>query len=59
MLESLIKENIFSHLVENRLLRNTQHLTGKSCARNLLIFQEHGTKAVDEGRPMDIIFMDF
>jgi len=61
MLESIIKENIMSHLVENRLLRNTQHgfLTGKSCTTNLLVFQEHVTKAVDEGRPMDIIFLDF
>jgi hypothetical protein len=61
LLESLIKENILSQLVENRLLRNNQHgfLTGKVLYTNLLVFQEHVTKAVDKGRPMDIIFLDF
>lgn len=61
LLEGIIKEKVMSHLLGNNLIRNTQHgfYPGKSCTTNLLVFQDKVTKAVDEGRPMDIIFLDF
>ncbi len=31
----------------------------KSCGRNLLEFLEKVTREVDEGRPVDVIFLDF
>ena len=32
---------------------------GKSCLTNLLSFLEDVTKAIDEGKPLDVIYLDF
>jgi hypothetical protein len=33
--------------------------TGKSCATNLVKFMDTVTKAVDDGKPVDIFYLDF
>ena len=31
----------------------------QSCLNNLLFFREDVTKAIDEGKPLDVIYLDF
>ncbi|MFN9906084.1 MAG: hypothetical protein ACK56F_08170, partial [bacterium] len=52
---------MMEHLERNKLIGNSQHgfLPGKSCSTNLLEFLERVTREVDEGKPFDIVFLDF
>ena len=61
MLESIIKEHMMNHLLMHSLLRDSQHgfLPGKSCASNLILTMDYLTKAVDEGLPVDLVYLDF
>ena len=49
------------HLEEKQLIKNTQHgfRSGKSCLTNLLLYLEDLTKQVDNGCPVDVLYMDF
>jgi hypothetical protein len=49
------------HLIGNNLIKDTQHgfMPGKSCATNLTFFMDKVTRAVDEGKAVDIIYLDF
>ena len=60
-MEHVIKESLQSHLTRNSLKRKTQHgfMQNKSCTTNLLEFLETATKLVDEGKSLDIIYLDF
>ena len=60
-LETLMKKKLVSHLSTNNLLNKSQHgfLQARSCLTNLLEFLEDVTKIVDEGDPVDIIYLDF
>jgi hypothetical protein len=60
-METVIKEKIMAHLQEEKLIKPSQHgfWPGRSCATNLLIFQDALTKAVDNGIPADIFYLDF
>ncbi len=60
-MEAHLKREITNHLKIHRLLRSSQHgfLKGKSCTTNLLHFLDVLTKAADEGKNMDVIFLDF
>ena len=48
-------------LVKNNLINPSQHgfLKARSCLTNILCFLEDVTKLVDEGSPVDIIYLDF
>jgi len=61
LMEAHLKREITNHLKIHRLLRSSQHgfLKGKSCTTNLLHFLDVLTKAADEGKNMDVIFLDF
>ena len=61
VLESILCDNIVNHLNIHTLLLQSQHgfTKGKSCLTNLLLFLEDITKAVDEGKPLDVIYLDF
>lgn len=61
MLESIIKEEIVKHLDTYSLIHESQHgfTKGKSCLTNLLSFLEDITKSVDDGKPVDVIYLDF
>ena len=50
-----------THLERNKLIGDSQHgfLPGKSCSTNLLEFLERVTSEVDDGKPFDIVFLDF
>ena len=61
VLESILRDNILNHLNTHTLLLKSQHgfTKGKSCLTNLLLFLEDVTKAIDEGKPLDVIYLDF
>jgi ribonucleases P/MRP protein subunit RPP40 len=49
------------HLDRHGQVKKSQHgfTRGRSCARNLLCFLEEVTAALDNGEPVDVIFLDF
>ena len=61
LMERIIKTEIVQHLDRTGLIRGTQHgfMRGRSCASNLLSFLEKVTAAIDNGEPVDVIFLDF
>jgi hypothetical protein len=61
VMESIIKEKMMEHLQRENQIKNSQHgfMEGRSCATNLLLFQDELTKAIDAGIPADIFFLDF
>ena len=61
LLESIIRDHIMDFLVKHKLINSSQHgfVKSKSCLTNLLCFFEEITKWVDEGSPVDIIYLDF
>ena len=52
---------IMDILIKQKLINPTQHgfLKAKSCLTNLLCFLEEITKWVDDGSPVDVIYLDF
>ena len=48
-------------LIKHKLIDQSQHgfLKARSCLTNLLSFFEEITKWVDEGSPVDVIYLDF
>lgn len=61
LMETLIKNCVLDFLLCNKLLRASQHgfLPKKSCLSNLLEFLETITKVMDEGDPVDVLYLDF
>ena len=61
LMESIIRDNVVDHLLLNQLIKSSQHgfMKHKSCTTNLLEFLENVTKMVDNGDPVDIIYLDF
>jgi len=60
-LETILKDNIVCHLVTHSLINDSQRgfLPKRSCLTNLLEFLEYVTSAVDQGKPVDVIYLDF
>lgn len=61
ILEGIIKDLVVSHLEHYKLLRDSQHgfINGRSCLTNLLDFFDTVTSEIDEGKNLDIIYLDF
>ncbi len=61
LLESMLRDVLMEHLERNKLINQSQHgfMQKKSCGTNLLKFLEKVTREVDEGKPVDVIFLDF
>ena len=61
VLEKIVKMAITSHLIQNNLLRSSQHgfLPKKSCLTNLLHCMEEVTTILDSGESADILYLDF
>ena len=61
LLERLIKDHLVDFLVKYKLINPSQHgfLKARSCLTNMLCFLEDVTKWLDEGSPVDIIYLDF
>ncbi|CAM5146718.1 unnamed protein product [Natator depressus] len=61
IMELVLKESILKHLDERKVIRNSQHgfTKGKSCLTNLITFYDEITGSVDEGKAVDMVFLDF
>ncbi|CAM4551145.1 unnamed protein product [Caretta caretta] len=61
IMEQVLKESILKHLEERKVIKNSQHgfTKGKSCLTNLIAFYDEITGSVDEGKAVDVLFLDF
>ena len=61
ILEAILNENMARHLVQRSLINDSQHgfIPKRACFTNLLEFLEYVTDAVDNGKPVDVIYLDF
>ncbi len=61
VLESIVRDNILEHVKEYKLIKESQHgfLKRRSCLTNLLEFLEFVTNYIDQGYPIDVIYLDF
>ncbi|CAM4699543.1 unnamed protein product [Caretta caretta] len=60
IMEQVLKESFLKHLEERKVIRNSQHgfTKGKSCLINLIAFCDKITGSVDEGKAVDVLFLD-
>ncbi|CAM4537448.1 unnamed protein product [Caretta caretta] len=60
-MEQVLKESILKHLHERKVIRNSQHgfTKGRSCLTNLIAFYDEITGSMDEGKAVDVLFLDF
>ena len=61
LLETLIRDHMVEFLVKHKLINTSQHgfLKARSYLTNLLCFLEEITKWVDDGSPVDVVYLDF
>ncbi|CAM4583475.1 unnamed protein product [Lepidochelys kempii] len=61
IMEQVLKESILKHLDERKVIRNSHHgfTKSKSCLTNLIAFYDEITGSVDEGKAVDMLFLDF
>ncbi|CAM4588838.1 unnamed protein product [Lepidochelys olivacea] len=61
IMEQVLKESILKHLHERKVIKNSQHgfTKGRSCLTNLIAFYDEITGSVDEGKAVDVLFLDF
>jgi hypothetical protein len=61
IMETVIKNKLMTHLLDQDLIKPSQHgfMPGRSCVTNLILFLDELTKAVDNGIPADVFYLDF
>ncbi|CAM4697142.1 unnamed protein product [Lepidochelys kempii] len=61
IMEQVLKKSILKHLHGRKVIRNSQHgfTKGRSCLTNLIAFYDEITGSVDEGKAVDVLFLDF
>ena len=61
LLERILRDRIYSHLeISGRISeRQCGFVKGRSCLTNLIEFFEEVKKMIDEGRAVDVVYMDF
>ena len=61
LLETLIRDLMVEFFVKHQLINTSQHgfLKARSCLTNILCFWEEITKWVDDGSPVDVVYLDF
>ncbi|KAK4807113.1 hypothetical protein QYF61_018454 [Mycteria americana] len=61
IMEEVILGVIEKHLTDNAVIGHSQHgfMRGKSCLTNLISFYDKVTHLVDQGKPVDVGFLDF
>ena len=61
LMEKLVRNAIVDHMTENNLFSTSQHgfISGKSCITQLLEFMEDITESIDNGKDVDIVYLEF
>ncbi|CAM4674736.1 unnamed protein product [Lepidochelys kempii] len=61
IMEQILKESILKHLEDRKVIKNSQHrfTKGKSCLTNLIVFYDKIIGSVNEGKAVDMLFLDF
>ena len=61
LLEAIIRDHMMDFLIKHKLINPSQHgfLKARSCLTDVLCFLEEITKWVDDGSPVDVIYLDF
>ena len=61
LMEQLILSTITQHMWDNLMIRPSQHgfMKGRSCLTNLIPFYNRVTCLLDEGKAMDVVYLDF
>ncbi|KAK4813923.1 hypothetical protein QYF61_002993 [Mycteria americana] len=59
--EQIILTAITQHVQDNQVIRPSQHgfMKGRSCLTNLISFYDKVTCSVDEGKAVDVVYLDF
>ncbi|TRZ18097.1 hypothetical protein HGM15179_009005 [Zosterops borbonicus] len=60
-MEKIILGGIEKHLEDNAVISHSNHgfMRGKSCLLNLTSFYNRATHPADQGKPGDVMFLDF
>ncbi|KAK4815791.1 hypothetical protein QYF61_007231 [Mycteria americana] len=61
LMEQIILSAITRHVENNQGIKPSQHgfRKGRSCLTNLISFYDKVTRLVDEGKPVDVVYLDF
>ena len=61
IMERILKGKILLHLKSNKLINPSQHgfLPKRSTSTNLVAYLDYLTKKLDEGLPVDVLYLDF
>jgi hypothetical protein len=61
IMESIIRDHVIEHLHVNNCLSQCQHgfIAKRSCVTNLLAALDKWTDSLDEGAPVDVVYLDF
>uniref|UniRef100_A0A8B9CU89 Reverse transcriptase domain-containing protein n=1 Tax=Anser brachyrhynchus TaxID=132585 RepID=A0A8B9CU89_9AVES len=61
LMEQIILSVITLHLQGNQAIRPSQHgfMKGRTCLTNLISFYDQVTRLVDEGKAVDVVYLDF
>ncbi|GAB0195155.1 mitochondrial enolase superfamily member 1 [Grus japonensis] len=61
VMEQIILSAIAQHVQDNQVIRPSQHgfMKGRSCLTNLISSYDKVTHLVDEGKAVDVVYLDF
>ena len=61
IMEQIVLREITRHMRDSRGIRPSQHgfTKGRSCLTNLISFYDPVTRLVDEGKAVDVVYLDF
>ena len=61
VMEQIVLKEIMQHVRDNWGIMSSQHgfMKGRSCLTNLISFYDLATRLVDEGKAVDVVYLDF